>query len=37
MKKVKEFLKNIKNKIKNIWNICIKKFKKLGSTSVITI
>lgn len=37
MKKVKEFLKNINNKIKNIWNICIKKFKKLGSTSVITI
>lgn len=37
MKKVKEFLKNINNKLKNIWNICIKKFKKLGSTNVITI
>lgn len=34
MKKVKEFLKNKNNKIKNI---CIKKFKKLGSTNVITI
>lgn len=34
MKKVKEFLKNINNKLKNI---CIKKFKKLSSTNVITI